>query len=184
MGSLGCGCTSRICSRRTSVPDAMSVDEDTCREAFRLVALNVAVIASDDGSGPHGCTATAWAEDPRSPFVATALRRHGGTRSVVGRTGRFGASVLGSDSADLARRFAGRAGRFDGVAYHSGRLGQPLLDEALVTMECVVLQSVDFGTYDLLVGRIDALDVNRTTPPLIFWNGSFRTVASAGGANG
>jgi flavin reductase len=154
----------------------MSVSEASCRTAFRLVALNVAIISTSDGERSHGCTATVWVEDPRSPYLATALRRAGGTRAAIARSGRLAASVLGADQTDIARLFARSGERFAGVAHHFGPLGQPLIADALVTMECVVVNSVDFGTYDLLVARIEELEVTSQAPPLTFWDGSFRTV--------
>ncbi len=158
----------------------MTVSEAACRAAFRLIALNVAIITSDDGSGPHGCTATAWAEDPRSPYVATALNRKGTTRAVVARSGRLAASVLGADQEWIARQFARGGDRFAGVGYRTGAAGQPLIDGALVTMECTVVDSVGFGTYDLLVARIDALEIGSGADALAFWDRSFRRLAPLG----
>ena len=154
----------------------MSVSEAVCRAAFRLIALNVAIITSNDEAGAHGCTATVWAEDPRSPYVATALKRDGGTRSVIARTGRFGANVLDADQAEIARQFARPGDRFAGIAHRLGPLGQPLLDGALVAIECIVVSSTDFGTHDLLVARIEGIEIGSQAPALMFWDGSFRVV--------
>jgi flavin reductase (DIM6/NTAB) family NADH-FMN oxidoreductase RutF len=154
----------------------MSVSEAACRAAFRLVALNVAIIASSDGEQSHGCTATVWVEDPRSPYLATALRRAGGTNAAIARSGRLAASVLGANQTDIARLFARSGERFARVPHRFGPLGQPLIVGALVTMECVVVNSVDFGTYDMVIARIEELEVTSGAAPLTFWDGSFRTV--------
>jgi flavin reductase len=154
----------------------MSVSEAACRAAFRLVALNVAIITSSDGEQAHGCTATAWVEDPRSPYLATALKRAGGTRAAIAGSGRLAASILGEDQIDIARQFARSGERFAGVAHHIGPLGQPLIDGALVAMECTVVNSIDFGTYDLLVAQIEGLEITSRASPLAFWKGSFSSV--------
>lgn len=154
----------------------MKVSAADCRAAFRLIALNVTVIATDDGRGPHGCTATVWAEDPRSPFVATALKRDGATRAAIARSDRFGASVLDVYQTDVARQFARPGDRFAGVRYRFGPSGQPLIEGALVAIECTVASSVEFGTYDLIVGEVQSLAIGQKAPALTFWDGSFRSV--------
>jgi flavin reductase (DIM6/NTAB) family NADH-FMN oxidoreductase RutF len=43
-------------------------------------------------------------------------------------------------------------------------------------MKCVLVNSVDFGTYDVLVALVERLEIGRLAPALTFWNGSFRVV--------
>lgn len=45
-----------------------------------------------------------------------------------------------------------------------------------MAIECVVVRSVEFGTYDLLVGEVQSLEIGHKAPALTFWDGSFRGV--------
>jgi flavin reductase (DIM6/NTAB) family NADH-FMN oxidoreductase RutF len=151
--------------------------------AFRNIASNVAVITTEGPRGPHGCTATAWAEDPRSPFVVTALSRDGATYGHIARSRRFAASVLAADQADVARRFAKRGDRFAGLAYTLGPLRLALIDGAVAAMECELEDVCQFGTYDLLVGRIESVTHREGVPVLTFCDGTFGTHLPAGCVN-
>jgi flavin reductase (DIM6/NTAB) family NADH-FMN oxidoreductase RutF len=145
--------------------------------AFRGIASNVAIITTISSDGPHGCTGTAWAEDPRSPFVVTPLERSGQTRGHVGRSRRFAASFLAANQADIARKFAKRGDRFAGVESTQGAHGLALIVGAAVTVECDLHASLEFGTYDLLVGRVVSASRLEGVPVLTFCDGAFGTHA-------
>jgi 3-hydroxy-9,10-secoandrosta-1,3,5(10)-triene-9,17-dione monooxygenase reductase component len=53
-----------------------------------------------------------------------------------------------------------RPGREDfcGAAWHAGATGLPLLDGAIATLECTVVETFSAGDHDLFIGRVDALD--------------------------
>ena len=153
----------------------MTIAEADLRQAFRLIASSVAVITTDAPEGPHGCTGTSWAEDPRSPFVVTPLNRLGTTRRLIGEAGRFCANLLAVDQVDLARRFAGRGDRFAGVSYSLGTLGLPIIDGVAVAIECELESSLEFGTYDLLVGRVQSITEGNENRVLTYCDHSFGT---------
>ena len=161
-------------ARNELASEPMTISEAELSDAFRLIASNVAVITT---SGPHGCTGTAWAEDPRSPFVVTPLNRSGTTRQIVVDTGRFAANLLAANQADVARRFAKRGDRFDALAYSLGSLDLPLVDGAAVAIECELESSMEFGTYDLLVGRVHSVKRGPSVGVLTWCDHSFGTHA-------
>ena len=149
--------------------------EADLRGPFRLIASNVAVITTAGLGGPHGCTGTAWAEDPRSAYVVTPLKRAGETLRHISETRRFAANLLAADQAEIARRFAKRGDRFAGLGYTLGPLGQPLIDGAAVALECELHDSVEFGTYDLLIGRVESARHRPDTPVLTYCDATFGT---------
>jgi flavin reductase (DIM6/NTAB) family NADH-FMN oxidoreductase RutF len=157
-----------------AMTEVSGVPLEDLRAAFRGIASNVAVITTEGPSGPHGCTATAWAEDPKSPYIVTALDRSGTTRSYIEQSGRFAASVLAADQADVARRFAKRGDRFAGLAYTLGPRKLALIDGAVLAVECQLERSADFGTYDLLVGRVETV-THRDSVPVLTWCDGFGT---------
>jgi 3-hydroxy-9,10-secoandrosta-1,3,5(10)-triene-9,17-dione monooxygenase reductase component len=87
----------------------------------------------------------------------TPLNRLGTTRQLIAEAGRFCANLLAADQVDLARRVARRGDRFADLAYSLGALDLPMIDRAVVEIECELENSIQFGTYDLLVGRVTSL---------------------------
>ena len=83
------------------------------------------------------------------------------TRQIAVETGRFAANLLAADQADLPRRFRQARRRFAGLAYRLGSLDLPALDGAAVATECELENTFEFGTYDLLVGRVRSLAQGR-----------------------
>lgn len=153
----------------------MFLSVEDLRAPFRSIASNVAVITTLGPHGPHGCTGTAWAEDPRSPYVVTPLKRDGHTHDYVARSGRFAASLLAADQAHLARQFAKRGDRFSSVGYTVGALELPLIDGAVLALECRVESTLAFGTYDLFVGRVESVKHRAHIAALTYHDGTFGT---------
>ncbi len=151
----------------------MGIDESDLTQAFRLIVSSVALITTTGPDGPHGCTGTAWAEDPRSPFVVTPLDRSGTTRKVIGEAGAFCANLLTTDQRELALRFARGGDRFAGTAYTLGALDLPVIDNVAVALECELEGTFEFGTYDLLVGRVRSVAIGEHERLLTFANRTF-----------
>ncbi len=85
-----------------------------------------------------------------NPQNASApLRRAGGT---------FAVSVLKDVQLALARRFGTRSGRDEdklaGVRWRPGRGGAPILEEALAYFDCEVVERLQVGDHELVVGRV------------------------------
>jgi flavin reductase (DIM6/NTAB) family NADH-FMN oxidoreductase RutF len=153
----------------------MFLGAEELRGPFRSIASNVAVITTHGPDGPHGCTGMAWAEDPASPYLLTPLSRTGRTRAYIESSGRFAASLLAADQAEVARQFARRGDRFAGIAHTRGELGLAIIDGAAVAVECQLEASLEFGTYDLLVGRVESVRHRAAAPVLTFCDGAFGT---------
>ena len=54
--------------------------------------------------------------------------------------------------------------------WRTGPTGLPLLDGAIATLECTIVQTVSVGDHDLFIGRVDALAsaVDHPSPLLYF----------------
>ena len=59
---------------------------------------------------------------------------------------------------------------FCGAAWHPGETGLPLLDGAIATLECTVVETFSAGDHDLFIGRVDALANEAHHPmPLLYY---------------
>lgn len=161
------------------------IDTDLFCAAMRNLAGHCVVIASGDDQQRAGLTATAvcsvTAEPPR---LLVCINRNVYAHGVISQSGHLSVNVLSSDQEPVARRFAGMVAgvvgesRFDGESWNAGISGVPVLESALVSFECRVVESIPASTHDLFLcevigaaGRMDQQD------PLIYFNGKFAALA-------
>lgn len=154
-----------------------SVVADEFRAAMREIPSVVTIVTTSVHGIRHGLTATAVASvsaDPPQVLVCA----HRATRSAVAisAAGRFGLNFLGADHAELAEAFAAPTAdpenRFRRARWKAGPSGTPLLVDALVAFECLVVNEIASGTHLILVGQV--ADVRcREGRALIYQRGAF-----------
>jgi flavin reductase (DIM6/NTAB) family NADH-FMN oxidoreductase RutF len=88
-------------------------------------------------------------------------------------------SVLAEDQEAVSRRFAapGRS-KLAGFPFASGRLGLPLVPEALAHVECRVRSFHDEGDHAVWVGEVRSLSA-RPGRPLLHHAGGYRRLEAA-----
>src|SRR6266571_2710640 len=142
----------------------MQFGSDTFRAIMGRFATGVTVVTTLDADRPQGITVNALSSVSLDPaLVMVALDRRRFITPTVRSVGRFAVSVLAEDQQALSDCFAGAdvtPGReaFCGAAWTRGPTGLPLLDGALATLECTVVQTFSAGDHDLFIGRVDSLD--------------------------
>lgn len=145
------------------------------RKVLGHVPTSVAIVTADGRSGPAGMTVgsfTSVSLDP--PLIAFFVDRSSSTWPRLYESDHFGVNVLGQDHADLCKAFSRRSDdRFDGVAWHASALGVPLLEDAIVNLECTRVKVDVIGDHFQVVGRVESLELRATNPPLIFLRGGF-----------
>lgn len=155
------------------------------RTALRNFATGVTVVTTRDGDGrPTGLTASAFTSVSLRPPLVLVCVDHAATAHPAFRAhGRFAVNVLRREQEALSRRFAESGGdKFDGVSYHDGDTGLPLLDDALATLECRVIQAHEAGDHTIFVGAVEAVTVAGGRPLVYFHGGYHGLAADAGGA--
>lgn len=156
------------------------------RKQFRQVLghypTGVAVITAQGGDGaPLALVVgsfTSVSLDP--PLVGFLPAKTSYSWGQIAAAGRFAVNVLGSDSHALCRQLAGREERFAGVDYAVSTLGLPLLERALVTIECDLEARYEAGDHEFVLGRVLAMAVRREGDPMLFWRGNYGGFAPVG----
>ena len=128
---------------------------------FRRLSAGVYVIGAADNER-RGAFTAAWVMqasfDPL--LLALSINPRHATYPLLRASGAFTVSVLKRGQLELARRFGTRSGReqdkLQGVRWHAGRSGAPVLDDALAYFDCVLAQHVPAGDHELVVGRVVA----------------------------
>ncbi|MCR3721993.1 MULTISPECIES: flavin reductase family protein [Prauserella salsuginis group] len=150
-------------------------DTDAYRRALGHVPTSVAVITGRTRSGPVGMTIgsfTSVSLDP--PLIAFYVALGSSTWKRLHGSDRFGVNVLGHAQRNLCAAFSRRGvDRFDGVAWQSSEDGPPLLDDAIVTLECSRFKIDPIGDHYQVVCHVDSLELRADDPPLIFLRGGF-----------
>ena len=127
-------------------------------------ATGVTVVTTFADGLPEGITVNALSSvSLEPPLVMVALDRRRFITPMVRASGRYAVNVLGAGQQAISDCFAHAAVRpgredFCGAAWHPGATGLPLLEGAIATLECTVVETFSAGDHDLFIGRVDALD--------------------------
>lgn len=130
-------------------------------------------VVSAQHQGKRGGLAVAWATQVGNNAIMICVGQQSATRELILTSRSFGLSVLARDQLDIARRFGSgssrRIDKFEGVAYHTGQTGSPLLDDCAMTFDCEVREVFELGTQRLIVGHILSAERFRSGyEPLIY----------------
>lgn len=151
-----------------------TIDARTFREALGHyptgVALITATLADGELVGMVVGTFTSVSIDP--PLVAFLPDRGSKTFAKLREADSFCVNVLASDQADLVGGWRG-AESFAELAWRPSPSGAPILTESVAWIDCDYHQIVDAGDHYIVLGQVNALEVQRPTCPLLFFQGGF-----------
>lgn len=152
-----------------------SSDTAAYRRALGHVPTSVAVVTAKGTSGPVGMTVgsfTSVSLDP--PLITFFVDLSSKTWPALYASDHFGVNILGHDQVDLCRAFSRPSeDRFSGVDWRLSERGIPLLDGAIVILECTRVKVDLIGDHYQVVGRVDSMRLQATDPPLVFLHGKF-----------
>lgn len=158
----------------------MPISADDFREALAAWPSGVTIVTSRDGAVVHGMTVSAFSSvslDP--PLVLVCADKTSDTHRVIAASDCFAVNVLNEDQRALSDRFAARGEehlRFRDVACVEAETGAPLLEDALVGIDCRVASAHDAGDHVIYVGEVVATR-RRDGEPLLYYRGRYRALA-------
>jgi flavin reductase (DIM6/NTAB) family NADH-FMN oxidoreductase RutF len=142
---------------------ASAIESAVFRKVMGHFVTGVTVVTALDKDRPFGITVNALSSvSLEPPLVMVALDRRRFLTPIVRAAGRYAVNILSEDQQALSDCFAGAPvspgrDRFCGAAWHPGTLGLPLLDGAIATLECSVVETFSAGDHDLFIGRVETL---------------------------
>ena len=164
----------------------MDVTPAFFRKVMGHFVTGVSVVTALDGETPRGITVNALSSvSLQPPLVMVALDRRRFITPTVRRAGRYAVNILAETQQALSDCFAGAPvspGReaFCGSAWHPGATGLPLIDGAIASLECTVVQTFSAGDHDLFIGRVDALvNDDRHPQPLLYYRRRYLRIERA-----
>lgn len=158
------------------MPRGMS-DHRPLRDAFGCFATGVTIVTSfDEARRPVGFTANSFTSvslDP--PLLLVCPGRSIRSLPIIRQTGLFGVSVLSESQRSVAERFASRIDdRFSEGEWVESESGVLLLEGACANFACTLVNDIEAGDHQVLIGHIDSFRSADARQPLLYLRGAFR----------
>ena len=162
-------------------------NDDLTSEQFRracgLWASGVSIVSTADADGtPYGLTmnaVTSLSLDP--PMFLVCVDLGSDTLAPMTASRCYCVNVLTAAQQELSNRFAKKGDdKFDGVAWHAGATGAPVIDDTLISIECAVSDILDGGDHKIVCGVVEAIHSNDSVDvePLLYYGGRYAALKS------
>lgn len=146
-------------------PFPPSADEEEYDKLRRRVLWTMPyglyVVGSRAGDRRNGMTlnwVTQLSFDPK--LVGIGVENGALTRELVAEGRVFSLCIVDREDRAIVRKFTKpvevdeAAGTMNGFAFHDGRTGAPILDQAVAYVDCEVRQEIPTGSHTLFVGEV------------------------------
>lgn len=162
----------------------MSIDATAYRRLMSHFPTGISVITTKAGDHLHGMTANAVTSvSLNPPSLLVVVGKENDTHDLIPKMGGFVVNFLSKEQAWLSDRFADRhkvADMFEGVSWHPGSAGVPILDGSLGYVECTLEHAFPAFDHTIYVGRVAALATGSDGPPLIYHKSHYTTLTLEG----
>lgn len=150
------------------------------RALMRRFPSGVAVVTVDSEGQRLGLTVGSLVSlSLQPPLVGVAIARQAAMHELLREAGAFAVSLLAGGQESLAQHFARGVppiALWHGIATREGAAGAPLLADALGWLECRVSAECPAGDHTFFVGEVLSVEAGRPVSPLVFVDGSYRTL--------
>ena len=155
--------------------DETEIDKSELRRVLGGFLTGVTVVTTFDANGlPRGLTANSFTSiSLEPPLILVCIGDHAASYASFKSGGRFAVNVLSSAQQETSTLFASRrTDKFDVVDWRTGANGAPLIEDALVSLECDVHDRRFYADHMVLIGRVQGF---RTLDgaPLGFFRGRY-----------
>jgi flavin reductase (DIM6/NTAB) family NADH-FMN oxidoreductase RutF len=155
--------------------DSLGVTSAEFRRACGRFATGVTIATVvDSGGTPHGLTVSSFTSvSLKPPLISICLGHEVSIIDHFRKTTYFGINILNETQQPLSERFALKGhDRFDGLKWHRGVTGVPLLPGCLAQIECAVYRRIEMGDHDIFVGEMVHERVHAGNP-LVHFGGTY-----------
>nr|WP_294916921.1 flavin reductase [uncultured Neokomagataea sp.] len=144
------------------------------RDAMARLASAVTIVTTDGEHGRYGFTASAVSSvTDTPPTLLVCINRQTKTHPVLLNNGTFAVNILSDGHESLSNHFATSAvsmeERFSLGGWHTGKCGQPILEDALVSIECNVSNIQDIGTHTVVFGEVSHINLHPSKTNSLLW---------------
>jgi len=154
----------------------MPITREEFRHALGRFASGVTVVTTRAADGHlHGLTVSAFcAVSLEPPLILICIQKTTGSHHAFEESKMFVVNILTESQTHLSNHFASFVeDKFTGIEYDENGAGLPVLKDALVNLECRLVNSYDGGDHTIFVGQIERAHVS-DGKPLAYFYGSYR----------
>jgi flavin reductase (DIM6/NTAB) family NADH-FMN oxidoreductase RutF len=152
----------------------MVASNDLFKELMRRFAAGVTLVTFNENKKFGGLTVSSFCSlsmDP--PLVLICIDRKIVSHDSLEKTDTFGVNICNSEQGKLAWDFANsnidKNELIKSLPHTLTKLGTPLLDGCLATMECKITQKYDGGDHTIFVGQVEEGNVDEKAKPLVYY---------------
>lgn len=160
----------------------MKVEAAAFRQVLGYYPTGVCVItALDEDRKPVGLVVGSFTSvSLEPPLVGFLPAKTSYSWAQIEKAGHFCVNVLASDQTALCRQIASPGDKFAGVEYTLSAHDLPVLEGAMVSIECQLVKVVSAGDHWLVMGHVLGLEAKRDTDPMLFFRGRYGGFADLG----
>lgn len=158
------------------------VTREIYRDGMASLAAAVNLVTSDGPGGLAGFTATAVTsvtDDP--PTLIVCLNRSSSAAAAVLANKVVCVNALAPGHEAVSSLFGGKtplAERFASAVWSTGKTGAPLLEDALVSFDCLVTETVQVGTHFILMCQVVDVRANDQAQALVYFRRAYQAVSA------
>ncbi len=144
------------------------MDDDAKKTALRMIPYGIYVMTAERG-GEIAAATVNWVTQTAfaPPLVAVGVKTDSGAYGIAKEAGGFALNMLGKGQQGLAFGFFKPAtvegDKVSGEPFHAGSTGAPILENAIASVECQIVEIVEQGDHHIFVGEV--VDANVTKQP-------------------
>ena len=152
----------------------MAASNDLFKELMRRFAAGVTLVTFNENKKFGGLTVSSFCSlsmDP--PLVLICIDRKIASHESLEKTDVFGVNICNSEQGKLAWDFA--SSKIDknelikSLPHTLTKLGTPLLEGCLATMECKITQRYDGGDHTIFIGQVEEGKFDEDAEPLVYY---------------
>ena len=154
----------------------MAITNDEFRAALSRFPSGVTVVTLKDGAGNmHGITVSAFCSvSLNPPLILVCIDNEAGSHYAFHEGKRFVVNILREEQTEYSIHFASPIpDKFFNIHHHEGLEGIPVLKNALVNLECRMVQHFVAGDHTIFIGEVEQAHINEGKP-LVYYLGDYR----------
>ena len=160
------------------------VEINAFRDGMAMLASAVTVVTTGGPSGQAGFTATAVSSvTDQPPTLLVCMNRSSYGHPIFAGNGTLCVNVLASDQQAVSGLFADRNVAMDErlarVGWRTLETGSPALDGAIVSFDCRIVQTAEFGSHSVFFCEVDAIGKSAASDGLVYFDRKYHGVGDA-----
>lgn len=151
----------------------LEVNQKAFREAMARMGAAVHVITTDGVAGPGGFTASAVTSvTDTPPTLLVCVNNNVSAFPALQANGNLCVNTLAPDQREVSRMFSEKVGldvRFGSARWRTGRTGAPILEGAVASFDCRIIDLKPIGTHSVIFCEVLGLCIDGADEALVYF---------------